>query len=75
MDSSQKILDSGFFAKRILDSSGFFAKYSWERFWDSGFFAERILDSFGFFAKYSRKRIFRFWILHFAARLHIILQI
>jgi hypothetical protein len=60
MDSSQKILDSGFFAKRILDT---------------GFFAKRILDSFGFFAKYSWKRILRFWILHFAARLHIILQI
>jgi len=44
-------------------------------FWDSGFFAERILDSSGFFAKYSRKRILGFRILHFAARLHIILQI
>jgi len=43
--------------------------------WDSGFFAERILDSSGFFAKYSQKRILGFRILHFAARLHIILQI
>jgi hypothetical protein len=81
MDSSPKILDSGFFAKRILDSSGYFAKDSGildslqKGFWDSRFFAERILDSSGFFAKYSRKRILGFWILHFAARLHSILQI
>jgi len=62
LEKDSRILDSlqkGFWI--LLDS---LQSILVKAFWDSGFFA-----------KYSRKRILGFWILHFAARFHIILHI